>query len=758
MLTAPRSVLFAILFGLPVVPAVAQPVAPLTLAQVTSRPSVIGTPPAAPAWSPDSRRLVFAWNDRGLPFRDLWIVAADGSGLRRLTDLDRTHPSPPPPDGRSTAALAAQAAARARGGVGEYLWLRDGRTLLFTSAGAAYRLDADGGMPARLDLGGAASNLAVSPDGTRLAFLRAGDLWLWPLDASAPPLRLTEVAVPGIARVPLGTYNRADVEIGTGIWGASWRPFAWAPDGQSMVLHQVDRRHIRRVPFPSYLGDETIASELRRGYPGDENERRTLHVLNLATRAMRPIALEAPGYRAVSDFQWAPDGRLLIDRVSDTGTDRWLSVLDPGATTPRVVWHDQRDTRIYPSYAARWHPDGRRIVVLADLVERDHLYTIDTTVTAATPVALTSGPWDVTALVEIAADGAVIFTSTQKNAYERQVYRAAPGGAAPVALTTLATGPVALTTLAGTHAPVMSPDGRHLATIWTDDVTPPELMIAASGSATARRVTTSPLPEFSRHAWARPRYATYTNAVDGFVVHARILEPPALDKARRHPVIFGPVYSNTVRNRWNGLAGTLQQFLVQQGYIVVQVDVRGSVGYGRAFREAFLMDYGGKDLDDLQAVVDGLKAMPYVDGDRIGIWGSSYGGLLSVYALLKRPGVYAAGVAGAPAVDPHAFGPDDIAITRTPASHPEAFVRGSALHLGDELRDPLLIIHGLMDDVVPFRTTMALAERLMLLGKDFDVATAPAATHAWTAREHYATYFYRKLVQFFDRHLKGQTP
>jgi dipeptidyl-peptidase-4 len=303
----------------------------------------------------------------------------------------------------------------------------------------------------------------------------------------------------------------------------------------------------------------------------------------------------------------------------------------------------------------------------------------------------------------------------------------------------------------------MSPDGRHLASIWTDDVTPPELMLASVTRAVTapRRVTTSPLPEFARRAWARPRYATYTNAVDGFVVHARILEPPALDRARKHPVIFGPVYSNTVRNRWNGLAGTLQQFLVQQGYIVVQVDVRGSVGYGRAFREAFLMDYGGKDLDDLQAVVDGMKALPYVDAERIGIWGSSYGGLLSVYALLKRPGVYAAGVAGAPAVDPHAFGPDDVAITRTPASHPDAFVRGSALHLGDDLRDPLLIIHGLMDDVVPFRTTMALAERLMLLGKDFDVATAPAATHAWTAREHYARYFYGKLVQFFDRHLKG---
>jgi dipeptidyl-peptidase-4 len=624
------------------------------------------------------------------------------------------------------------------------VWLRDGRTVLVTSGGATFRVDVDAGSPTRLDLGGVAANLALSPDGTRIAFLRDGDLWLWPLDASATPVRLTQVAVPGIARVPLGTYNRADVEIGTGIWGASWRPFAWSPDGRTIAVHHVDRRHIRRVPFPSYLGDETISSELRRGYPGDENERRTLHLLDVATRQLRSIPLDQPGYRAVSDFQWAPDGRLLIDRVSDTGTDRWLSVLDAGASAPRLIWHDRRLTRIYPSYTARWHPDGRRIVVLADLSERDHLYAIDTMAPAATPLALTAGSWDVTSLVDIAADGALTFTSTQKSPYERHVYRAAPGGDAPVALTTTA----------GTHAPVLSPDGRRLASIWTDDVTPAELVtLATTGPATERRVTTSPLPEFSRQTWVRPRYATFTNAVDGFVVHTRILEPPALDRTRRHPVIFGPVYSNTVRNRWNGVAGTLQQFLVRQGYIVVQVDVRGSVGYGRAFREAFLMDYGGKDLDDLQAVVAGLAAMPHVDGRRIGIWGSSYGGLLSVYALLKRPGVFAAGVAGAPAVDPHAFGPDDVAITRTPTSHPEAFVRGSALSLGDELRDPLLIIHGLMDDVVPFRTTMALAERLMLLGKDFDVATAPAATHAWAAREHYALYFYRKLVQFFDRHL-----
>ncbi|MEW6320125.1 MAG: prolyl oligopeptidase family serine peptidase [Acidobacteriota bacterium] len=728
----------------------AQP-APLTVERVASLPSLIGTAPASPVWSPDSRLLAFRWNDEGWPFRDIWIVGADGTGLRRLTDLERTHPPPPPPEGRSTEALAAQSAARARGGVSEIVWLPDSRGLLFVLRGRLYRVALDGTSPEPLPPADGVSDVSLAPDGARVAFLRAGDLWVWPIDGSTPPTRLTSIGAPGIAGVPLGTYNRADAEVGTGVWGASWTPYAWAPDGGAIVFHHVDRRHIRRVPFPSYLGPETVVSELRRGYPGDENERRSLSIVDVATRAVRPVALEAPGWRAISDFAWSRDGRLLVDQVSDTGTDRWIWIVDAGAVTPRLVWHDHRATRIYPAYVARWHPDGRRIVLVADISERDHLYALDTGAAAPTPAAITSGDWDVagergTASLHMLADGGVVFTGTLRSPYERHVYRQAAGGR-----------PEAITSLPGVHVPFVSPDGRRLATLWSDDVTPPELLVSALAPGAAPvRVTTSPPPEFARHPWARARYATFTNAVDGFPVHARILEPTGLDRSRRHPVIFGPVYSNTVRNRWGGLSGTLQQYLVQRGFIVVQADVRGSVGYGRAFREAFLMDYGGKDLDDLQAVVDGLRALPYVDGRRIGVWGSSYGGLLTVYALLKRPGLFAAGVAGAPAVDPHAFGPDDVAITRSPETHPEAFVRGSALGLGDDLRDPLLIIHGLMDDVVPFRTTMALAERLMLLGKDFDLATAPGATHAWTAREHYAVFFYRKLVQFFERHLAAR--
>lgn len=725
----------------------------LTVERVASLPSLIGTAPASPVWSPDGSRVAFLWNPDGWPARDVFLAGRDGAAPRRLTAMATTDPAPAPPSDDSTDALAARAAARARGGVSEVLW--DGPSaLLLVYRGRLFRVGADAASTPRaeaLAVGDDVSDVALSPDRTRLAFLRDGDLWLWTRSGGAP-VRLTAIGVPGIGTAGNGTYRRADREVGTGVWGADWPPFAWSPDGRRLVFHASDRRHLRRVPFPSYLGKETVPNELRRGYPGDENERRTLHVVDVSTRAITDLGLPEPGRRAVSDFSFAPDGRLLVDHVSDTGAERWLYVMAPGASTLRLVWHDRRDSRIYPSYVARWHWDGRRILLVADLEQHDRLYALDPDAASPTPVPLTPAAWDVAgergaAVVQVVpAAKAVFFTGTGQNPYERHVYRLGEGDAAPVRLTSAA----------GVHVPVVSPDGRMLASIWSDDVTPPELLVGAvAPTAALTRVTTSPPPEFSAQRWARARYETFTNAVDGFTVHARIFEPANLDRSKRHPVLFGPVYSNTVRNRWGGLNGTLQQYLVQRGFIVVQVDVRGSVGYGRAFREAFLMDYGGRDLDDLAAVVNGLATRPYVDRARMGIFGSSYGGLLSVYALLKRPELFAVGVAGAPATDPFAFGPDDVAITRAPDTHPDAFVRGSAMRLGADYRGHLLVIHGMMDDVVPFRTTLALVERLILLGKDVDLATAPLATHAWSSREPYAIYFFRKLAEYFERFLKN---
>jgi dipeptidyl-peptidase-4 len=346
------------------------------------------------------------------------------------------------------------------------------------------------------------------------------------------------------------------------------------------------------------------------------------------------------------------------------------------------------------------------------------------------------------AAITVPGSPATFYLANAPDPAERHVFRLAASGVQP------------LTTRPGTYAPFVSPDGRSLALLFSDDVTPAELYLASAERATElRRVTHSPPADFATRPWVRPRYVSFPSRHGGSL-RARIIEPPGLDRSRKHPVVFGPVYSNTVRNRWGGLNAMLQQHLaMERGYIVVQVDVRGSTGYGRAFREAFLMDWGGHDLDDLEDAVAYLRTLGYADTDRMGMWGSSYGGTLGVYMLLRKPGLFKAAVAGAPATDPRYFGSDDVAIARRPQSHPETFRRGAAQYASN-LRDHLLIIHGMMDDVVPFQTTVHLAEELMRQGKDFDVAFAPTATHGWTQRPYHARYLLRKLVDHFDRYLR----
>jgi dipeptidyl-peptidase-4 len=692
----------------------------LTVERITAQPSPSGTAPSRPEWSPDSRVLAFLWNDAGMPVRDIWLVARDSSTPRRLTGTGR--------------------AANAGSGIAEFVWLPGAGALAYLQAGDIWRIAASGGVPERLTTdGGAKADLAVSPDGRLLSFRRGGDLWVVST-ADRAVRQLTRVGVPTIASQQLGTYARAEVEIGSYVWGGP--TYSWSPDGRWIAAHYVDRRHVRKTPFPYYLGEETSVNVLRRGYPGDSNEVRKLGVVEVATGTMRLLDFPDPTTIRIAGFAWSPDGKLLVDRESDLAIDRWLDIVDPVTATHRPAWHDRRETRVYTDGSSAWHPDGRRLLLVSDLEDRYRIFAVTPGDTVATPLSPATS--DVTSEpVPLPGSKEILYVSNEASPYERQVYRIPERGGAVVRITRRA----------GTHVPFVSPDGSTVALLSSDDVTPTELYLVDSrGSAPERRITRSVPGDFAAAKWVAPRYVSFKSRADAFTLHARILEPAAREPGRRYPVVFGPVYSNTVRNRWNGNNGLLQQLMVQRGYIVVQVDVRGSTGYGRAFREAFLMDWGGQDLEDLQSTVEYLKTLPHVDGERMGIWGSSYGGTLTVYSLLKKPGLFQAGVAAAPATEPRFFGVDDVAITRTPKSHPETFRRG-ALQYAKNLKDHLLIIHGMADDVVPFKTSVDLAEELMRQGKDFDFAFAPAATHGWSQRDYYATYFYRKLLQHFDRYI-----
>ena len=693
----------------------------LTIDRILSKPSIAGTSPSSPSWSTDSQQLAFLWNNSGLSHREIWIVKGDGSGLRQITSE-----------------------VEGDGGVRMFVWIPNAADLIYLRSGDLWHISFENGKGKRLTkTGGNKSNLAVSPNGQYASFLQDGDLWLFNLKTSMLTQE-TKVGIPSISSISLGRYNRPDVEIGSYVWGGP--TYAWSPDSRTIAVHYVDRRNMRKVPFPYYLGKETIANNIRRGYPGDPNEYRTIGFFNVESGDLNLLDLPSPTANRIVGFSWSPDGTLLLDQESDSATDRWLHTVDPTDGRLKEIWYDRRETRVYTSIASAWHSDGERVVFLSDLNDRYGLYLL--TPGKENPILLTNKSFDVTGAPLISSTAnRIFFQSNEPSPYERHVFHISDEG-----------GPsTRVTALPGQHRPYPSPDGMRVALLHNSDIKPTELYLMDTQSGLPEsQITISPNPEFVSRSWVKPRYVTFKSQIDDYTLHARILEPANLKRGKKYPVIFGPAYSNTVRNRWAGTIGLLQQLLVQSGYIVIQVDVRGSTGYGREFREEFLMDFAGKDIEDLESAVNYLSKLPYVDPERIGIWGSSYGGTLTIYSLFKKPGLFKAGVAGAAAVDPYFFGTDDVAIVRRPQSHPEAFARG-ALQYADNLEDHLLIIHGMQDHVVPFKTVVVLAEELIRLGKDFDFAFAPGATHGWTRPNHYARYLFGKLVAHFDRHLKPES-
>jgi dipeptidyl-peptidase-4 len=322
-----------------------------------------------------------------------------------------------------------------------------------------------------------------------------------------------------------------------------------------------------------------------------------------------------------------------------------------------------------------------------------------------------------------------------------------------------------LTFSRGTHTPVASPDGSTLADVFSSDSTPPDLYLVdttAAGPAAERRITHSPLPEFSQYRWAVAQYVDFPNVHDGTNLHARLTLPPNFDRTKKYPAILGSVYSNSVHNQWGGRifhpTWGLDQYLAQEGYVIMNIDISGSSGYGKEFRQRIAQDYGGVDVEDLYSGVKYLVGQGYVDEQRVGIWGSSYGGLLTTTSLFAHPGVYKAGVAGAPATSLFHALTGEMRTMMAPQNHKEQYAKSSAFLKSEGLTDHLMIIHGMKDQVVLFKDSVTLEQRLILQGRDVTLTVLPNAPHGWDTEGLAQTRFaYQKLADYFKTYL-GEKP
>lgn len=691
-------------------------------------PSVIGTAPRLPTWSNDSKHVAFVWNDEGTPFGNVWVADVSGGPPRRVTEI--VHAPLVANPGSDFKAQRAAIAAELDQGVSGLTWTSDGTRLLYTYRGDIWVVT-PGLEPVRLtETPAPERSLAFAPGTMRLAFLREGDVWSAELtgDALTAPKRAT-------------TLSRE---------GVSVESFAWAADGRTMAVIETDRTQIKTRLIADQMTDETTAPAVRRAFPGETSELRRVAIVDAWTGSAQWLDLGPERMDVIHGMDWSPTGRsLAIDKSDVFVKDRRVLVVDAATLAVRELVREQEPLNVTADWQVKWAPDGGGLYFTSDCAADYHVWYVPAS--GGAPKAITSGNWAVFGF-QVTPRG-IFVTGNEGRAEERHLMRVPlEGGAA-----------VRVSSRAGTHTAVVSPAGYAAADVFSSDAMPPDLFLTdatlnRATDASERRITTSPRGAFALYRWIVPRYVTFKSRTDGVTLHGRLLLPRNYKPGMRYPVIVGSAYSNTVRNQWGGRNAHpvwgLDQVLLDRGFVVFAVDVAGSGGHGTAFRRRIRLDYGGIDVEDLHSGVEHLIAQGIADPKRVGIWGSSYGGLLTTMSLFTKPGVFTAGVAGAPATNVwHALTGEQRVMGR-PQEHPAEFASASSHTKAAGMQGHLMLIHGMRDVVVLYRDSAWLTQYLLQMGKDVELVSLPDAPHGWDTESLVQTrYAFKKMLTFFEQHL-----
>ena len=518
----------------------------------------------------------------------------------------------------------------------------------------------------------------------------------------------------------------------------------WADHGQKEIAPQTQSR-TERTATERVERREGEQREQQTGGRQGQGERQTGE-----TEQSRQAAMERE--RAVQLFQplWSDDGTkaVILARSSDN-KDRWVLALDPATGKTRVITSDHDDAWVGGpgAFTLGWMKDNQRIYFQSERSGYAHLYTV--AYDGGEPKQLTSGNWEVTG-VELSDDKSRFFlTTSEVHPGERHLYvMPAEGG-----------GRVRITTAPGNHQAFLSPDEKSMALIYSYSNRPPEVYVSeARAGADWKQVTQSPAPEFSSYGWMEPPIVTFT-ARDGATVYARLYKPKNF-RPNGPAVIFvhGAGYLQNVHRWWSSYYREymFHHLLMERGFTVLDIDYRASSGYGRDWRTGIYRHMGGKDLSDHVNGARWLAREHGVDPKRIGIYGGSYGGFITLMALFTEPDVFAAGASLRPVTDwAHYNHPYTSNILNTPQADAEAYKKSSPIYFAEGLKGALLICHGMVDTNVHFQDTVRLVQRLIELRKEnWELAVYPVEDHGFVEPTSWADEYKRILKLFTERLLE----
>lgn len=780
-----------------------QPAFDLTVDNIMRGQGLTGWTPRAVRWSPDGQQVYFQWKQHSDPVEeeyDTYVVNRDGSGLRKLADEEEHHA--PPLSGRWTrdrqralftyrgdvwlyegAAKKSRQLTRTNDSESNPRWLRDERRLAFVRGNNLYVLSLEDGMLVQR------TNI-VGPDerGQHVTLfdeekkLNASQQWV-----TDEAKKMSDV-------VSRRTAERKEEQ------AEAKAAFAIAPlkleAKQSVVdLHLTsDEKYViaffntdpnnKRTIVPNYVTESGYTEDI----PAREKVGDTLAVSRVAsisttdgkvtwmkhglkakteadtTKSATTGRTEASAERTekaprkgdqkqgetkeaadrevdIEEIVWSEDGSkaILPLRAADN-KDVFYVAFDPATAGVRVLHtkHDDAWVRWASSQAAGFLPDNETVWILSEKTGWQHLYTVPYKGGALKP--LTSGKFEVDD-VQISADKQwFLLTTSEVSVHERHLYRMPLTGG----------GRENLTPGVGLHDAVASPDGQLVADVWGISNRPPELFLGRT------RVTNSPAPDFANYAWIDPPIVEIP-ARDGAKVPARMYKPANYNGGPAVIFVHGAGYLQNVHRGWSTYFREymFHHLLMSRGYMVLDLDFRASAGYGRDWRTAIYRHMGGVDLNDHVDAAKWLVAQHNVDAKRIGIYGGSYGGFITLMALFTTPDVFAAGAALRPVTDwAHYNHPYTANILNTPQTDPEAYRKSSPIYFAEGLKGALLICHGMIDVNVHYQDTVRLVQRLIELRKEnWEAAMYPLEDHSFVEPTSWADE-YKRILKLFETNLK----
>ncbi|HBN87707.1 MAG TPA: S9 family peptidase, partial [Rheinheimera sp.] len=627
-------------------------------------------------------------------------------------------------------------------GIISYSWAKNSDALLFPLNGDLYYYQLKTQSAKKLtDTAAFETDATISPNGRYVAFIREQNLFVLEI-ATGKETQLTFDGG-GVIKNGMAEFV-AQEEMGrmTGYW--------WAPDDSKIAFTRTDESGVAEVVRNEIYAEEIKLFNQRYPYTGTANAKIQLGVVSVAD----------------GKINWLPHGDnddIYLPRVEWTKNARYLSyqwqsrdqhklelrLVDLSNNQQKVLLTETSNTWLNLHDDLHFLKDDKGFIWASERDGYKHLYYYD--FDGKLQRQLTQGAWVVDELDAVnEKQGMVYFTARKDTPLERHLYQVSLKGGDTKRLTAPNYD----------HALVMAKDGSSFIDSFSNVTTPNKVALRALDGTVLTWLEqnelnkTHPLTPYHSQLKA-PRFGTI-NAEDGQVMHYRMFEPAALEPGKKYPVIvsvYGGPHAQRVTNSWSARDLYLH-YLVQQGYLVFQLDNRGSYNRGKAFEDPIYKKLGVAEIADQIKGVEYLRSLPYVDAGKIAIYGHSYGGYMAIMAMFKASDYFAAGVSGAPVTDWALY---DTHYTERYLGHPDDNAAGyeasAVFPYADGLKGKLLIYHGMADDNVLFTHSTKLYKQLQDKGLLFDMINYPGSKHSMFGQP-VQTHLHKSITRFFDEHLK----